>query len=60
MDVEHKTLDTLLKKTDGAFKALLQDPDSAELNSAYEEAKDELNNYLNNMRTSMREKYRDF
>ncbi|MCV2883733.1 hypothetical protein OE749_03325 [Aestuariibacter sp. AA17] len=60
MDVEHKTLDMLLKKTDMAFKELLKNPDSPELNQAYESAKNELNSHLQEMRTSMKGKYKDY
>ena len=58
MDAENKTLDSLLEKTDVAFKALLTDPDSERLNHAYEEAKTELEEFLVDMRQSLRDRYR--
>ena len=58
MDTENKTLDSLLEKTDVAFKALLTDPDSESLNTAYEEAKTELESFLVDMRQSLKNRYR--
>ena len=59
MDIENKTLDALLEKTDVAFKALLTDPDSEVLNEAYEEAKCELESFLVDMRRSLKRRYKD-
>ena len=50
MDVSNEHLKTLLDQTDKAFKALLRDPDSHELNNQYEQAKRELNDYMVNVR----------
>jgi hypothetical protein len=50
MDVSNEHLKVLLDQTDRAFKALLRDPDSHELNSQYEHAKAELNDYIVNIR----------
>lgn len=60
MDVSNKTLETLLDKTDRAFKRLLEQPESTELNNAYEHAKLELNSFLRAMREDMRKRYKDF
>lgn len=60
MDVENKQLESLLNKTDEAFKRLLQNPASDELNSAYESAKSELDHYLSDMRNQLKQRYKHF
>lgn len=60
MDVENKQLEALLDKTDRAFKDLLEQPDSHELNCAYEDAKNELSEYLHNIRSNLNKRYKDF
>lgn len=46
MDVNNQLLKELLHKTDIAFRALMDEPGSAELQSAYDEAKMELDRYV--------------
>lgn len=46
MDVGNEHLKMLINETDKAFKLLLRDPDSADLNDKYEQAKRELNEYV--------------
>ncbi|GEA12546.1 hypothetical protein [Alteromonas sp. KUL49] len=46
-------LKSLLLKTDIAFKALMQEPSSVELNEAYEQAKTELDTYMVSLRNSL-------
>lgn len=53
MDVSNDHLKYLFERTDVAFKALLREPDSAELNQAYESAKNELDSYIAVVRHSM-------
>lgn len=60
MDVQNKHLEALLSKTDEAFKELMKNPDSSELNNAYESAKTELDLYLTDMRNQLKQKYRHF
>lgn len=50
MDVNNTHLKRLIDKTDDAFKRLMREPSSHDLNDAYEEAKDELNRYLVSVR----------
>ena len=60
MDVENKRLEALLDKTDRAFKLLLEQPDSLELNTAYEDAKVELDEYLQDIRSHLKKRYKEF
>lgn len=60
MDLESRELDTLLAETDFAFKQVMQNPDSGELNAAYDAAKRELDSYLANMKTSLKKRYKNF
>ncbi|NMH59765.1 hypothetical protein [Alteromonas ponticola] len=53
MDVPNQHLKCLLERTDIAFKALLQEPDSVERNLAYEDAKKELDVFVSNLRSSL-------
>ncbi|WP_296052752.1 hypothetical protein [uncultured Alteromonas sp.] len=46
MDVNNQLLKELLHKTDIAFRALLDEPASLERQSAYDEAKIELDRYV--------------
>ncbi|GGF73431.1 hypothetical protein [Alteromonas lipolytica] len=46
MDVNNQLLKELLHKTDTAFQALMDEPGSSELQSAYDEAKLELDRYV--------------
>ncbi|MFC3094562.1 hypothetical protein [Alteromonas sediminis] len=50
MDVSNEHLKSLLEQTDRAFKALLREPDSHELNNQYELAKRQLNSYVMDVR----------
>ena len=50
MDISNEHLKSLLEQTDLAFKKLLREPDSIELNNKYEQAKQELNSYMVNVR----------
>ena len=58
MDVSNEHLKALLEKTDLAFQALLREPDSEELNSAYEDAKTELDNYISSVRQRLSQRNR--
>ena len=53
MDVSNEHLKSLLEKTDEAFQALLKEPDSDELNDAYEAARVDLNSYISSMRHNL-------
>lgn len=53
MDVSNEHLKYLLEQTDIAFNALRQQPESAELSSAYEQARLELDNYVATMRNTL-------
>ncbi|WP_100656112.1 hypothetical protein [Alteromonas flava] len=46
MDVNNAHLKQLIDRTDEAFKELIRDPASDELNNAYEDAKKQLEQYL--------------
>lgn len=46
MDVNNQLLKELFRKTDVAFRALMDEPASSERQSAYEEAKIELDRYV--------------
>ena len=59
MDAGNKQLEALLDKTDQAFKQLLEQPDSTELESAYEDAKNELSDFLHNMRSGLKKRYKE-
>ena len=50
MDVNNTHLRKLIDKTDEAFKSLLKNPASDDLNSAYENAKTELDNYVSSIK----------
>ncbi|MBU3021427.1 hypothetical protein [Aestuariibacter sp. A3R04] len=58
MDVSNEHLKALLEKTDLAFQALLREPDSEELNLAYEEAKAELDSYISSVRQRLSQRNR--
>lgn len=46
MDIKNQLLKELLHKTDIAFRALMDEPASSERQSAYDEAKMELDRYV--------------
>ena len=50
MDVNNTHLRKLIDKTDEAFKSLLKNPASDDLNSAYENAKTELDNNVSSIK----------
>lgn len=60
MDDNNPQLEMLLNNTDQAFQRLLQNPDSMELNDAYEDAKNALDGYLIDLRNSLKKRYKDF
>ena len=60
MDGNNPQLEMLLNNTDVAFQRLLQDPESMELNNAYEDAKNALDGYLLELRNSLKKRYKDF
>ncbi len=60
MDGENPQLEALLNNTDLAFQRLLRDPNSSELNDAYENAKSALDGYLVDLRDSLKKRYKDF
>lgn len=53
MDINNAHLKKLIDNTDEAFKQLMREPGSSELNDAYESAKVALNNYLSSVRRSV-------
>ncbi len=53
MDVNNERLKLLLHQTDNAFEALMQEPDSAARNYAYESAKQELDTYIASVRKTL-------
>ncbi|QJR80123.1 hypothetical protein CA267_004685 [Alteromonas pelagimontana] len=53
MDVNNQHLKTLLERTDTAFRELLKEPDSYDLNIAYEKAKEELDSYIVSLRQTL-------
>ncbi|WP_414828365.1 hypothetical protein [Alteromonas sp. H39] len=53
MDVSNKHLKYLLERTDIAFNALRQQPESAELSTAYEQARMELDTYVATLRNTL-------
>ncbi|GGW92981.1 hypothetical protein [Alteromonas halophila] len=56
MDVSNQHLKELLEKTDNAFKALMQAPDSTELNQAYDRAKLDLDSYVSSLRHTLNQR----
>lgn len=60
MDLENRELDVLMAKTDLAFKQVMKNPNSCELNDAYESAKHALDDYLANMKDSLKKRYKNF
>lgn len=58
MDVSNEHLKSLLEKTDQAFQALLKEPNSDELNDAYEAARAELSTYISSMRHNLSQRQR--
>lgn len=60
MDGNNPQLVRLLNDTDQAFQRLLEDPESLELNNAYEHAKEALDGYLLKLRHSLKKRYKDF
>ena len=57
MDVNNSHLKRLIDKTDDAFKNLLREPQSSDLNQAYEAAKNELDRYLVSVRAQVNERH---
>lgn len=53
MDVNNERLKTLSDRVDHAFSALIKDPDSPELNFAYENAKNDLKHCITSMRKNL-------
>lgn len=56
MDVNNSHLKRLIDKTDDAFKDLMREPQSSDLNQAYEQAKNELNRYLVSIRSQVKDR----
>ena len=52
MDVNNAHLRNLIDKTDEAFKRLLKEPASNDLNNAYELAKTELDQYISALKVN--------
>lgn len=52
MDVNNAHLRALIDRTDEAFKQLLKEPSSNDLNSAYESAKIELDQYISMLKVN--------
>lgn len=55
MDVNNTHLRSLIDKTDEAFKRLLKEPASNDLNNAYESAKTELDRYITELKVNASE-----
>lgn len=53
MDINNAHLKQLIDNTDTAFKQLMREPGSSELNDAYESAKIALDNYLASVKRSV-------
>lgn len=53
MDVSNEHLRHLLERTDEAFRALMEEPSSDDLNDAYEQAKEELDHYVTTIKASL-------
>lgn len=56
MDASNQHLSNLLKQTDLAFKALMQQPESRELSEAYDKAKLELDSYVSSLRSTLNQR----
>ncbi len=56
MDVSNEHLKNLLERTDTAFNALREQPGSAELSIAYEQARLELDNYVATLRNTLNQR----
>jgi len=54
MDVNNAHLRSLIDRTDEAFKQLLKEPASNDLNNAYELAKTELDQYISELKVQSR------
>lgn len=57
MDESNRYLKNLLDKTDGAFKALMEDPGSPERTRAYDQAKVELDAYVSSLRSTLNQRH---
>ena len=57
MDASNEHLSHLIKQTDHAFKALMQEPGSRELNQAYDKAKLELDSYVSSLRNTLNQRH---
>ncbi|MEW9797108.1 hypothetical protein [Alteromonas sp. CYL-A6] len=57
MDVTNKHLKVLLERTDNAFRALMRDPESSELNVAYESAKSDLDKYVASLKHTLNQRH---
>ncbi|MBT0585264.1 hypothetical protein [Alteromonas oceanisediminis] len=53
MDVNNAYLRDLIDRTDSAFKSLLKDPNSHDLQDAYEAAKRDLNQYISSVKQGL-------
>lgn len=58
MDINNQLLRDLLVKTDEAFNALMEDPSSAQLQLAYDEAKHDLDHYVVQFKYQLQQKQR--
>lgn len=56
MDINNQLLRNLLTKTDDAFNALMEEPGSSQLQSAYDDAKHELDNYITKFKTQLQQR----
>jgi hypothetical protein len=59
MDENNQHLRRLLEQTDIAFKALMQEPNSSDLNAAYDNAKAELDRYIVSLRNSLAQRHQN-
>lgn len=57
MDETNKHLKVLLERTDSAFRALMQEPDSEQRSLAYEDAKSELQNFITSLKSSLTQRH---
>ncbi len=58
MDINNQLLKELLHKTDVAFKALMEQPGSQELQMAYDQSKHELDCYVGKVRGQLEDRQR--
>ncbi|NVK58297.1 MAG: hypothetical protein HWE26_22135 [Alteromonadaceae bacterium] len=58
MDINNQRLKELLHKTDIAFQALMEEPGSQALQTAYDQSKQELDYYVGKVRDQLQDRQR--